>query len=190
MNCLNNRIGIKGCGAPATAGVTADPNAFPPVIGVEALPILFINSLPGVTLENISALVDEEQETFLGLWSDVVLRTLKKFEVLLRAKVNEYYKITDKVVLDCLVCENVELFDVALWYLHGTELMIERTSTDEMSRFTTIDFDKAERLKEEFNKEFNSAFSDAVMSMEITGSKCLVTCVEERQTLNWIFQTP
>jgi len=65
MQCLYNRIGITGCGAPASDAVVeviANPDAIPPVVGVEAvpaLPILLINQLPGVTLEKINC--DEKQ---------------------------------------------------------------------------------------------------------------------------------
>lgn len=185
MNCLNNRIGISGCDAPATeasaVGVT-------PV--VEALPILLINDLPGVSLENITALVDNEDQTFLVLWNKVSKRALKKFEILVKAKLNQCYKLTDKQVVECLVCEKKELFDVALWYLHGTELMIERTSSDEMSRYTTIDLEKAEALKIDFFQEFEQALNDAVQSMQPSDSDCITGCLECNDTVRWVMQTP
>lgn len=184
MNCLTNRIGIKGCGAPSTP---ADPEADPPVVG---LPILFINSLPGVTLEKIDSLVNDEQETFLGLWNDIVLRTMKKFEVLVKAKINQCYKITDKTIIECLVCEKKELFDVAIWYLHGTELMIEITSTDVMNRYTTIDIEKAERLKEEYYTEFTAALNDAVTGLDPTDSDCITGCVECNDAVKFVTQLP
>lgn len=60
MNCLTNRIGIKGCGAPV------------------AETDLYINSLPGVTLDNIQNIADDEQENYLNIWNDVQLRAVKK----------------------------------------------------------------------------------------------------------------
>jgi hypothetical protein len=173
MVCLANRIGIRGCGAEVTPA-----------------PQLFINDLPGVSLENINALVTDEDETFIVLWNKVVLRSLKKFEILVKAKLNQCYKLTDKEVIECLVCEKKELFDVALWYLHGTELMIERTSSDEMSRFTTIDLDKAETLKADFYQEFEQALTDAVSSMQPNDSDCLKGCLECNDSVKWVMQTP
>lgn len=183
MDCLNNRIGIRGCGAPATEGAVG-----PPV--VEALPKLVVNDLPGITLENIEAMVDDEQETFLGLWNNIVLRTLKKFEVMVKAKLNKCYRITDKSVVECLVCEKKDLFDVPLWYLHGVELMIERTSTDVMSRYTTIDLEKAEKLKQEFYLEFEANLTDAVNSLNPEDSDCITDCLECNDTVKWVMQTP
>ncbi|MDB5199143.1 MAG: hypothetical protein JWO92_1106 [Chitinophagaceae bacterium] len=185
MDCLNNIIGIRGCDAPATEA--SGPGVEPVV---EALPILYINQLPGISFENIEALADDEQETFLGLWVDVVLRTMKKFETLVKAQLNKCYKLTDKTVVECLICENKELFYVPLWYLHGTEIMIERTSTDTMSRYTTIDLDKAEKLKEEYYIEFQSSLNDAVQSMNPADSDCVTGCLECNDSVRWVMQTP
>lgn len=191
QECFNNRIGVNGCGAPASAAVEANPDADPPVEAEDALPVLFINSLPGITLENMDAIADDEQETFLGVWNDVVLRTMKKFEILAKAQLNKCYKLTDKTVVACLLCENKELFDVALWYLHGCELMIERTSTDVLNRFTTIDLEKAEKLKEEFYAEFAAALQDAVSAINPQESDCIEDgCVECNDTVKWAYQTP
>lgn len=184
MDCLVNRIGIRGCGAPSTP---ADTEADPPV---EALPVLFINDLPGVSLENIEALANDEQETFLGVWNNVALRSLKKFEILVKAKLNRCYKITDKTVVECLICEKKELFDFSLWYLHGCEMMIERTSSDVISRFTTIDLEKAEQLKSDFFAEFDAALDDAVNSINPSDSDCITGCLQCNDSVKWVTQLP
>lgn len=185
FECLNNRIGIRGCDAPTSP---ASAEGVTPV--VEALPILVVNDLPGVSLQNINAIVDDEDETFLTMWNKVVLRTLKKFEVLVKAKLNECYKLTDKEVVACLICEKKDLFDVALWYLHGTELMIERTSTDTLSRYTTTDMEKAEELKTYFYQEFQACLDDAVQAINPADSDCVDDCVESNEAVKWVMQTP
>lgn len=186
MDCLQNRIGILGCDAPATEGTPAE--GYSPAVA--ALPILLVNDLPGVSFENFSSLVSGDQETFLELWTKIVLRTMKKFEVLVKRELNKCHRITDNTVISCLVCEKKELFDVALWYLHGVEVMIERTSTDAMNRYTSIDLDKAERLKEEFYAEFQSALSDAVLSMNPEDSDCIDGCVDCNDAIRFVQQTP
>lgn len=173
MDCLQNRIGLLGC------GITPSPDVQ-----------LYINQLPGITIDNIDALADYEQETFVGVWSDVQLRVMKKFIVMVKAKLNKCYKITDNTIVTCLVCEKKELFDVALWYLHGVELMIERTSTDIISRFTTVDLEKAEKLKAEFYIEFESALDDAIGSLNPSESDCVTDCLECNDSVKWIMQTP
>jgi hypothetical protein len=191
MDCLVNRIGIRGCDAPASEAVAASaPGVIPIVLAVEALPILFINDLPGVSLAKIDSLTDDEMETYLDVWGTVVLRAIKKFEILVKAKLNQCYKLTDKTVVACLVCEKKDLFDVALWYLHGTELMIEITSTDEMNQYTTIGMEKAEKLKEEFYAEFQSALTDAVQSITPADSDCVPSCLECNDNVKWVMQAP
>lgn len=184
MECLKNRIGILGCDAFTQAASEGPP-------AVEALPVLLVNTLPGITFEKIASIADSEQETFLGVWGDITLRAMKKFEILVKAKLNQCYKITDKAVIECLVCEKKELFDVALWYLHGTEVMIEVTSTDTLNRYTTIDLEKAEQLKTDFYTEFQAALEDAVQGINPKDSECLDgACVECRRPVTFVMQTP
>lgn len=171
MDCLDDRIGLRGSD-PAHAGE------------------LFVNDLPGISLTNMSALIGDEIADLSTLWRNIKLRALKKFEILVKAKLNQCYKLTDKTVVACLICEKKELFDVALWYLHGTEVMIERTSTDEMSRFTTVDLEKAEQLKADFYAEFQGALNDAVQSITPADSDCVTGCVECKDAVIWVMQTP
>jgi len=185
MDCLNNRIGIRGCDAPSSA---ASATGVTPV--VEALPILFINDLPGCPLLKIDSLADDDAETYLDVWDKIALRAMKKFEILVKAQLNKCYKLTDKTVVACIVCENRDLFDVALWYLHGTELMIEITSSDTLSRYTTIDLPKAESLKTDFYTEFQAAIEDAVNCINPADSDCITGCVECNDNVKWVTQVP
>lgn len=178
MECLQNYIGVKGCDAPA------------PSAEVGAFSGLYINSLPGVNLEVMESIADHEQETFLGVWEDVQLRGLKKFALAVKAELNKCYRITDKTVVECLVCEKKDEFAVALWYLLGVELMIERTSSTRINRFTTIDLDQAEKLKAEFYTEFSESLKDAVRSINPQDSPCVTTCVEHNENIRWTEQTP
>ena len=185
MDCLSNRIGIRGCDAP-----TSDASAPDEVPVVEALPILFINDLPGCPLIKIDSLSDDEVDTYLDVWTKIALRACKKFEILVKAQLNKCYKLTDKTVVSCLVCEKKDLFDVALWYLHGTELMIEITSSDTLNRYTTIDLPKAEQLKADFYLEFQGALDDAVQSMNPQDSDCVPHCLECNDQIKFVTQLP
>lgn len=174
MVCLVDYIGIKGCGSDSET----------PASG------LLINELPGVNLAMIQSLADEEQQTFLGVWADVKKRALLKFTLAVKVELNKCYRITDKAVVECLVCEVPELFGVALWYLHGVELMIERTASDRMNWYTTVDRETAEKLKADFFAEYTSALSDAVASMNPSASDCVTDCLECNGTVRWVEQTP
>lgn len=61
MTCLENFIGLKGCGSEE------------PESGI------YVNSLPGISTLLASKIADNEQITWAGLWSDVQDRAIKKF---------------------------------------------------------------------------------------------------------------
>lgn len=177
MECLNGYIGIKGCGAPA-------------VPEEDAFSGLYVNSLPGISTSIIDDIADDEQETFIGVWNDVKLRAMQKFYLAVKAELNKCYRITDKEVVECLICADKDSFAVALWYLHGVELMIERTSSTRLNWLTTIDLDKAEKLKAEYYAEFEAALKDAVQSLNPADSDCIDDCLECNDDVRWKMQTP
>lgn len=179
MDCLQGYIGIQGCGAPAPP---SEEGAFSG---------LYINQLPGVSLEVIESIADDEQENFLGVWADVELRALKKFALAVKAELNKCYRIYDPTVVNCLVCESKDLFAVALWYFLGAELMIERTASTRLNRFTTIDVEQAEKLKSDFYAEFQTALTDAVNSINPNDSDCITDgCVECGGSVRFVEQLP
>lgn len=175
MTCLQGYIGIQGCGAQAP------PDDFSG---------LYINQLPGVNLEVIESIADAEQETYLSVWADVETRALRKFALSVKAELNKCYRITDSTVVSCLVCASKDLFAVALWYFLGVELMIERTSSTRLNRFTTIDRDQAEKLKSEFYAEFTTALTDAVGSLNPCDSDCVDCPPSSNENIRWREQTP
>lgn len=61
MTCLENTVGILGCGAPT------------PETGQ------YVNDLPGITSFMVSKIADKEHVTYLGVWNNVQERALKKF---------------------------------------------------------------------------------------------------------------
>lgn len=173
FSCLKNRIGVIGCDAGAAPASQ-----------------LYVNSLPGISLEKFISLTDDEQTTFLEVWANVSLRACMKFESLVRAEIGKCWRIVDKSIIECLVCSNIDLFDSALLYVHGCETMIEITGTDNMNRFTTIDLPRAEDLKAEFYSEFVTFVSDAVKSIDPAKTDCFEgECIECAGT-QFIMQAP
>ncbi len=63
MECLRDYIGVLGCGALV------------PVAGK------YLNTLPGISLEGIEKLANDEQKNFLGVWKNVQDRALSKFSI-------------------------------------------------------------------------------------------------------------
>jgi len=62
MECLENYIGIIGCNsASAESGV-------------------YINSLPGISIEVAQKIADAEQITYLNAWTDITARAIRRFK--------------------------------------------------------------------------------------------------------------
>lgn len=173
MECLNDYIGIRGCGHEVSDSG------------------LYIDQLPGIGIESIDKLGDGESDTFIEVWQEVQLRGIMKFAVAVKAEINRCHRITNKEVIECIICSNKEAFAAALWYYLGCELMIERTSSGRVNRYTTIDLDKAEHLKAEFYAEAQSLLKDAVSSIDLCNSECVEDeCVEPNSSVRFVEQTP
>ena len=74
-NCLKNYIGILGGSGPA------------PLSG------MYINSLPGITLDSIDKIATTEQSTYTGVWSDVQDRALQKLSLDVALRFQQRYRI-------------------------------------------------------------------------------------------------
>lgn len=184
MDCLQDYIGYKN----ATTTVPVIPEPVPDAFSFSGL---WVNQLPGVSFEMVEDISEDEQDQDdLKVWADVQMRGLKKFALAVKAELNKCFRITDPVVVSCLVCADKDLFAVALWYFLGVELMIERTSSDRLNRYTTIDLEKAEKLKADFFTEYQAALSDAVQSLNVKDSDCIQGCVACNDNVRWIEQLP
>lgn len=74
-SCLIDWIGIYGCDAP-----TGNSS-------------VYINQLPGINLESLEKLSDDEQKTYLGVWSDIQARGVRKFFNLVQARMLKKYRM-------------------------------------------------------------------------------------------------
>lgn len=75
MECLRNYIGVLGCGAPV------------PTSGK------YLNGLPGISLESIEKLANDEQKNFLGVFKDVQERALSKFQIEVIQKFSKEFRL-------------------------------------------------------------------------------------------------
>jgi len=75
MDCFKNYIGVLGCGAE-----TPDSG-------------IYINTLPGVTLESIDAVASQEAVTFINVFSDIEDRAILKMKQDIVTKLRERYRL-------------------------------------------------------------------------------------------------
>lgn len=184
MECLNNCIGYRNRAQQTPVVPDPAPDDF-------YFSGLFINDLPGISFDMVQGISeDERDQDDIVVWADIRKRGLLKFGLAVKAELNKCHRITDTAVVTCLVCADKDRFAVALWYFLGVELMIERTSSDRLNRYTTIDLEKAERLKSEYYAEFQASLSDAVSSLNVRDSDCIEGCLECGGDFRWVEQTP
>jgi hypothetical protein len=134
---------------------------------------LYVCALPGISFDNLSKIADADQTDIAGIWKDVEPRALRRFRTAFVAFMNNRYHICTPSVMDCLIEEHKELLIVALWYLCGAELMVERVNSDRLNRFTTIDRKKATELRDYFFEEFDIEIKQAVSSINPNTSSCM-----------------
>lgn len=88
MNCLKDYIGLQACS-------TTTPDS-----GV------YVNQLPGIELEMIDGIADEQQVDFNGVWDDVQERAVRRLKTDLNAEFKKRYRlknITQSVDLGRLI---------------------------------------------------------------------------------------
>ena len=75
LDCLTTAVQLRGCGANSPA------------------PLLFVNALPGISLKSVEFLADAEQQTYVGVWNDIVTRAKERFRLSVQSALNTRYKL-------------------------------------------------------------------------------------------------
>lgn len=75
MSCLTNLIGLRGyCEDTTPHGA------------------LWVNDLPGISLKMISYLTNQEQQTFAGVWDEIIRDSISDFESEVFIRMQKYFK--------------------------------------------------------------------------------------------------
>ena len=144
----------------------------------------YINSLPGITLENVEATADSDQETYLGVWSDVQKEASSRLYNDVVSELTKCFSLNKECDYDELICTNKELLTNAWKYLLGVQLMIERIYSPRLNRFTTVDHEQAKELKDFYQVEYEKFLSQAVLLFDTTG--CELCCGGNPSTVYWL----
>lgn len=78
--------------------------------------------------------------------------------------------------MEKFLCENLPLFQYALWYRIGVDLMKERIVSDRVNRFTVISEERATELMGVFNEEYANAVEAATMNIRMTEDPICFMC--------------
>lgn len=165
MICLIDYIGLRVCG-------TESPESG-----------LFINSLPGISLESIDKIADSEQITYKGVWNDVQTEAAARFYIDVVSEITKCYSINPYCDYEQIICDNKLKLSNAWRYLLGNQLMIFRLYTTRLNRFTTIDLEQAKELRDFYQVEYEKALAQAVQIIDV--SSCELCCGGNPETVVW-----
>lgn len=157
MHCFKDYIGLSLCGAYEA-----------PASGI------YINSLPGLHLESIDKIANQEQINYLGVWEDVQTNALSQFKIDVLAEMNKCYKLNCDCDYDALICANIDILVQSWKYLLGIWLLIFRINSNRLNHYTTIDIPQAKELKDFYSLEYEKFLVAAVGCMDV--SECEICC--------------
>lgn len=80
---------------------------------------------------------------------------------------------------DSFICTHKEIFTNALWYLLGSELMLEAQYTDRVSFITTTGAQRVKELKTELYNEYTEELSQAIDGIQLNLGDCCLECNEQ-----------
>lgn len=166
MECLINYIGIRGCGI------------------VEPGSGQYINTLPGISLESIDKIADSEQVTYAGVWNDVQTEAANRFYMDFANEVSKCFQLSPYCDYEAMICANKSRLLKAWKYLLGNQLMLERTYSTRLNRFTTVDIEKAGQLRDHYQVEYEAALAQAARLVDT--SECCLECGGNPETVTWL----
>lgn len=132
LDCISGYVGIRGCGATA------------PTSG------LYLNDLPGISFKKIVSLTDHDATTYAELMTVLESRAAVRLAADVRTAFARRYTL--KTSADCsfgdVICDNIDLFAQAVWYLLGYEFFTEVVFSDKLNEFTTVGLQRAKELRD------------------------------------------
>lgn len=167
LSCLSGYIGLKVCG-----NETSESGQY-------------LNSLPGISLEQIDKIADSEQITYVGVWNDVQEEAYNRFYPDLVNELSKCYQLQPYCDYENLICENKAKLITAWKYLLGNQLMMFRLYTTRLNRFTTVDAKQAAELRDLYQIEYEKALTLAAKIMNVASCECMV-CGGNPEYVTWL----
>lgn len=168
MQCFIDYIGLSLCAGAYDA----------PASGI------YLNSMPGLNIESIDKVADQEQINYLGVWNDVQTNALPQFRLDIMSEIQKCYQISNDCDYDEMICDNIEVLTQSWKYLCGVWLLLYRINSNRVNRFTTLTKEQAVELKDYYQAEYEKYLSQAVQVMDT--SLCELCCGGNPQIATWL----
>lgn len=167
-NCFKDYVGLRLC---------SDPDNLPSSG-------LFIDTLPGLSIEVLDNIATEDQVTYKQLYSDAQDEAWPRFVLDFYNELIECYDLTNNCDWEDLICDNQKILVNAWKYLLGNQLMIYRLYTDRLN-FFTLDDAKATSLMNLYATQYQQALNKAVNVMD-TSSVRLECGTGQLKAVTWL----
>lgn len=168
MQCFIDYIGLSLCAGAYDA----------PASGI------YLNSMPGLNIESIDKVADQEQINYLGVWQDVQTNAAPQFRLDIISEITKCYKINKDCDYDEMICNNIEVFTQSWKYLCGVWLLLYRINSNRVNRFTTLTKEQAVELKDHYQVEYEKYLSQSVKVMDT--SSCELCCGGNPEIVTWL----
>lgn len=169
MQCFIDHIGLSYCDR-----------------GVYDVPAsgIYLNSLPGISIESIDKIADSDQVTYLSVWDDVQKFALAQFRLDVMNELKNCYQLNRDCDYDTMICGNIDDLTTAWKYLLGVSLMIFRLNSDRVNRYTTIGLTEAKELRDFYQAKYEEALHQGVLLMDT--DECCLKCESNPSVVTWL----
>lgn len=170
MECFRDHIGLSYCTKP---GAYTAPDSG-----------IYLNSLPGISIESIDKIADSEQVTYLGVWADVQEFALAQFRLDVMNELRNCYQLNRDCDYDAMICDNIDELTLAWKYILGVTVMLFRLNSDRINKYTTVSRDEAKELRDFYQVEYEKALKQGVLLMDT--DECCLQCESNPNTVTWL----
>lgn len=168
MQCFVDYIGLSLCAGAYDA----------PASGI------YLNSLPGLSIESIEKVADQEQLNYLGVWNDAKTNALQQFRLDIMTEIQKCYQIDKDCDYDTMICDNIDVFVQSWKYLLGVYLLLYRINSNRVNRYVLLDVAQAKELKDHYQVQYETFLSQAVKLMDTTS--CELCCGGNPEIVTWL----
>lgn len=165
--CLKDYVGLKFCSN------TEEPDSG-----------LYINSLPGISVEVLDNIADSEQITYAKVWTDAQDEAWMRFQDDFFRELIACYDVSRTCDIKNLICLNKKVLVNAWRYLLGNQLMDYRLYTPRLN-FFTLDDQEAKTLFDKYNTQYTDALHKSMKLLDLS-SVYLPCGVGQIQSVTWL----
>lgn len=160
LTCLYDYIGLNDCN---NSGVYEQPESG-----------IYLNQLPGISIESIDKIANSEQVTYKRVWDSVQRMAAQQFKVDITSELSRCFRLETECDYENLICINREILTQAWKYSLAIWLMHFRINSERLNKYTTVTLQQATELRSFFQSEYEISVKQSVQLMNI--ESCELCC--------------